>query len=77
MARHRDYFHDQGGSRLGVSANFYEGTLGVALHPFKDKIGANLVIRPEIRGDLSDKAVFNSGRNKSQATVAVDAVFSL
>ena len=73
-----EYFRDQGGSRLGVTANVYEGTLGVALKPFyKDKIGSNLVIRPEIRGDLADKAVFDSGRHKSQATVAIDAVFSL
>ena len=72
-----EWFRDQGGSRLGVSTNFYEGTVGLSIHPLKDKIGSNLLIRPEIRGDYADKAVFDGGQHKTQATLAIDAVFSL
>jgi len=72
-----EWFRDEGGSRLGIDASFLEGTIGVSIHPLKDKIGQNLVIRPELRGDYSNKDAFNGGRNKSQATIAVDAIFAI
>jgi hypothetical protein len=72
-----EWFRDEGASRLGLDASFFEGTLGLSIHPLTDKIGQNLVIRPEIRGDYSNRAAFNGGRNKSQATIALDAIFAI
>ena len=73
-----EWFRDDGGSRLGVSANFYEATLGVTYKPFyKDKIGQNFQIRPEVRFDYADKNAFGGGNHKTQVTAAVDAIFAL
>lgn len=60
----------------GVSANYYETTLGVAIKPFpKDKIFSNLLIRPEIRFDYSNEPVYASG-DHNQLTFSVDALFT-
>jgi hypothetical protein len=72
-----EWFRDDGGSRLGIDGNFYEGTIGLTIHPFKDKLGANFMIRPELRGDYSNKNAFGGGMHKTQATAAVDAIFAL
>ena len=73
-----EWFRDDGGSRLGLSANFYEVTAGVSIKPFyKDKIGQNFQIRPEVRFDYADKDAFGGGSHKTQATAAVDAIFAL
>jgi hypothetical protein len=72
-----EWFRDDGGSRLGVTGNFYEGTIGVSIKPFTDRIGQNLVIRPELRGDYSSVRAFGGGTKHDQATAAVDAVFAL
>lgn len=72
-----EWFRDDGGSRLGIDGNFYEGTIGLSIKPLKDKIGSNLTIRPEIRGDYSSKNAFAGGTKKTQATVAIDAIFAL
>lgn len=73
-----EWFRDDGGSRLGVNASFYEVTLGLKLTPFPhDKILSNLIIRPEVRGDFCSKDAFNGGKDDTQGTVAVDAIFAL
>ena len=72
-----EWFRDDGGSRIGITGNFYEGTIGVAIKPFSDRIGQNLTIRPELRGDYSSQPAFGSGRKHDQATAAVDAIFAL
>ena len=73
-----EWFRDEGGSRLGVDANFYEATLGVTIKPFpNDKMLSNLVIRPEVRYDYSSKSAFDGGLKHDQATAAVDAIFAL
>ena len=73
-----ELFRDDGGSRLGVDGTYLEGTIGVTIKPMpKDKIGQNLIIRPELRGDWCNKGAFNGGASKSQATFGIDVVFSL
>lgn len=58
-----------------VGANYYEVTAGVAIKPFpKDKILSNLLFRPEIRYDHSDRSVFSTGK-RDQLTFSVDALF--
>jgi hypothetical protein len=59
-----------------VGANYYEATVGVAIKPFpKDKILSNLLIRPEIRFDHSNRPVFDSGE-RSQGVFGVDTIFT-
>ncbi len=59
-----------------VSSSYYEATVGVAIKPFpNDKILSKLLLRPEIRYDHSDPAVFNSG-DKNQWTSGVSALFT-
>ena len=59
-----------------VSANYYEATVGIAIKPFpKDKILSKLLFRPEIRYDLADQPIFNSG-NKSQLTFSVGTLYT-
>lgn len=73
-----EWFRDDGGSRTGVNASFYEVTLGLSITPFPhDKILSNLILRPELRGDFSNKSAFNGGADKNQGTVAMDAIFAL
>jgi hypothetical protein len=72
-----EWFRDDGGSRIGVSGSFFEGTIGVTIHPCQHGLGRNFMIRPELRGDYSNKDAFAGGTHKSQATIAVDAIFAL
>ena len=59
-----------------VNADYYAITAGVAIKPFpKDKILSNLLFRPEVRYDYSDRAVFN-GDDHNQLTVSMDAIFT-
>ncbi|MCZ7384347.1 MAG: outer membrane beta-barrel protein [Candidatus Methanoperedens sp.] len=59
-----------------VGANYYESTVGVAIKPFpKDKIFSNLLFRPEIRYDRSNRPVFNSNE-RNQWTFSMDALFT-
>ena len=59
-----------------TGANYYEGTAGVAIKPFpKNKILSNLLFRPEVRYDYSNKPVFNSV-DHSQWTFSVDTLFT-
>ena len=57
-----------------VGANYYEATAGIAIKPFpKDKILSNLLFRPEIRYDHSDRSVFSTGK-RDQLTFSMDAL---
>jgi len=59
-----------------VGANYYEGTVGVAIKPFpKNKILSNLLFRPEVRYDYSNQPVFNSS-DHNQWTFSVDTLFT-
>jgi hypothetical protein len=72
------YADDARGFSTGapVSANYYEATLGVAIKPFpKNGILSHLLFRPEVRGDLSDRSVFNHG-DRNQLTFSGDAVLT-
>jgi len=45
----------------GATTNFYEVTLGATIVPFpKDTLGKNLTIRPEVRYDWSEDAVYSA-----------------
>jgi hypothetical protein len=74
-----EWYRDQGGTTTGTQANYYEGTLGVQVHPLpNDNIFQYLQIRPEIRVDDSDRRVFNAshsgGGDYSELTAAVDVI---
>ena len=61
----------------GGMENLYEATVNVSIKPFpSDRIGQNLVIRPELRFDYSDKLFFNAGTKHSQASLGIDAYFT-
>ena len=50
--------------------------MGIAIKPFpNDKILSKLLFRPEVRYDLADQPVFNSG-DKNQLTFSVDALYT-
>jgi hypothetical protein len=59
-----------------VSANYYEATVGIAIKPFpNDKILSKLLFRPEVRYDVADQPIFNSG-NKNQLTFSVGTLYT-
>ena len=69
----------QGGFATGTTANYYELTLGTQIHPLpNDNIFQFLEIRPEIRGDASDRRVYDvsnsAGGEYSELTAAVDVI---
>ena len=71
-----EWFNDEDGAR-GIGDTVYEGTVGLAIKPFpRDDLGANLLIRPELRFDYSENGVFDGGTNFYQWTAAVDAIFT-
>jgi hypothetical protein len=71
-----EWFNDKDGAR-GLGTNVYEVTGGVSIRPFaNDAIGSNLVIRPEVRYDYAQEAVFDGGSDHDQLTVGVDAIFT-
>jgi hypothetical protein len=70
-----EWFADPEGAR-GLGGNEYEFTMGAAVKPFPhDNLGENFVIRPEVRYDYSQNAIFNAGSNFDQWTFGVDAFF--
>jgi len=72
-----EWFRDDGGSRIGVSGNYYEATIGVAISPLpNDRWGQYLVIRPELRADLADQDVFNDGSDQRMFTLGIDMIYS-
>ena len=59
-----------------VGAKYSEATVGLAIKPFpKDKVLSNVLFRPEIRYDHSDRAVFNGGE-RNQLTFSMDTLFT-
>lgn len=71
-----EWFHDEDGTRIGLAGSYYEGTLGVSIHPFSSGLASNLIIRPEIRYDYSENAFFDGGNDHNQITAAVDMIFN-
>jgi hypothetical protein len=83
-----EWYRDQGGFSVGaasgpVSANYYEATVGVQVHPFPtNDILQWLQIRPEVRYDWSDRPVYNASHTSaiggvgdySEFTVAMDVI---
>ncbi|HUB25088.1 MAG TPA: outer membrane beta-barrel protein [Tepidisphaeraceae bacterium] len=86
-----EWYRDQGGftgflagaDNAPISANYYEGTVGVQIHPFPtNDILQWLQLRPEVRYDWSDRAVFNASHDSSitgsgdysQFSVAMDVI---
>jgi hypothetical protein len=71
-----EWIADPQGAR-GLGANEYEATVGLAIKPFPhDNLGQNLLIRPELRYDYSENAIFDGGNRFDQWTAAVDAIFT-
>jgi hypothetical protein len=70
-----EYFRDETGSRLTITGDLTEVTLGADIHPFKKL--HNLRFRPEVRWDRSfgDKP-FDGGTKHNQFTVAGDVIFT-
>lgn len=74
-----EYYGDSTGFTLGVPGrqNLYAATLNVAIKPLPDDaIGSNLVIRPEVRYDYSNKNFFKGATKHDQLTFGVDAYFT-
>ncbi len=75
-----EYFNDSQGTRGlvtadGAGTNVYDATLGVTITPFPtDDVGSNLKIRPELRYDYSQDAIF--GDNNNQLSVAISGYFT-
>jgi hypothetical protein len=79
-----EWYREQGGMQFGTgnlfSANYYEATAGVQIHPLpNDNILQYLQFRPELRVDWSDRPAYNPAHNGgagdySQLTFAVDAI---
>jgi len=71
-----EWFNDKDGAR-GLGTNVYEVTAGVSIHPMPtNALGSNLVIRPEVRYDYAQNAIFDGGTDFDQLTVGVDAIFT-
>jgi hypothetical protein len=70
-----EYFNDDDGVRLGVGGTgVYEATVGLAITPFPNSaLGKNLVIRPEVRYDYGNRAIFDGDHD--QWSAAIDAYF--
>jgi hypothetical protein len=70
-----EWFRDQGGSRTGTDGNFFENTWGLSITPAPNHpVLKNLVVRPELRWDASDKPAFG-GDNHNQLTAGFDVIF--
>jgi hypothetical protein len=73
-----EWFRDDDGTRIGVDADFYELTIGLAWTPFPDDAwGKGLIIRPELRGDFSTEDVFNDGDDLRQFTAGIDVIYKI
>ena len=73
-----EYYGDNKGFTLGTGklANLYEATVNLDVKPFPaDAIGQNLMIRPEVRYDYSEKGFFKGGTHHDQLTFGIDAYF--
>jgi len=73
-----EYYVDDKGFTLGAAGHqtLSEVTVNCALKPFPDdNVGQNLVIRPEVRYDYSNKGFFRAGTHHDQLTFGIDAYF--
>lgn len=71
-----EWYRDERGFTTALPQTLYEATLGLTITPFAhDPVGANLKIRPELRGDYSSKRFFDALSRHDQWTFAVDAIF--
>jgi hypothetical protein len=70
-----EYYHDGKGVTTGVGGNdinYWEATVGVAVTPLPNNwVFQGLVIRPEVRYDYADEAVFDF-ENFGQLTASMD-----
>lgn len=75
-----EWYGDSKGFTLGTGGgaqNVYEFTFGLPVKPLPhDTLGQNLIIRPEVRLDYSNKRFFNSGARYDQITFGVDAIYA-
>ncbi len=70
-----EYFRDDDGTRLGYTADMYETTFGLDVHPYKNLM--NLRLRPEIRWDHAAAGTpFDGGSDDNQVTLAIDVIFT-
>lgn len=75
-----EYLYDGQGFRFPTGSgdngnNVYSAALGVTITPFPtDNIGSNLKIRPEVRYDYADRAVF--GGDNNQLSFAIEGYFT-
>jgi Putative beta-barrel porin-2, OmpL-like. bbp2 len=74
-----EWYQDAAGgfsTGAAVGANYYASTFGVAIKPFPNsKIFSNLLFRPEVRYDYSNRPVFNSNEH-NQWTFSMDTLFT-
>jgi hypothetical protein len=77
-----EWFDDPDGAapasfNAGTPNQYYELTLGVAVHPFPtNNIGSNLVFRPEVRWDYADKPTWPGNDSHNQLTFALEGYFT-
>ena len=65
-----------GAPAIASHYDYYEATVGVAIKPFpKDKFFSKWLLRPEVRYDYADHAVFDRG-DRNQFTFSADALFT-
>lgn len=77
LAGRLEWYRDEEGFTTAVAQTLYEATLGLTITPFpNDPVGANLKVRPELRGDYSSKRLFDGLSRHEQYTFAVDAIFN-
>jgi hypothetical protein len=73
-----EYLYDGDGMRVvpGTSNDYYSATIGLDTQPFADNaIGSFLHLRPSVRYDYAESAVFG-GNNNNQITFSLDAYFA-
>ncbi len=66
-----EYFNDKDGFRTGVAQKAKEITLTPEF-----RVAKVVIVRPEYRHDWSDKEFFDSGRKKSQDTIALGVMYT-
>jgi len=71
MSVRAEYFKDRDGVRTGTSQSLKEITITPEF-----RVAKAIIIRPEYRHDWSDKEVFDSGRKKSQDTIAIGVMYT-
>lgn len=74
-----EWYGDANSFTIGIppgAQNLYEFTINADIKPFPSStLGQNLIIRPELRLDYSNKVFFNGGTKHEQATFGIDAYY--